>query len=1213
MEKRKYAASIVRQLQLVFGISIGILLISSLASYFTNRKLIETSKWVNHTNAVMIASEHMISSVKDAETGQRGFVITDDAKFLKPYQGAYERTMDYYRKIKDMTTDNPQQQRNLEELKLLINLRFAQMQKVLNLSSDRTVADRSLLFLRSNEEMNKGLQIMEDLKAVANRINAEEKKLLEKRTEEQARYIQYTPVMVVLAALVAIGISLLAYFRIKSDLEARLEQQRRDEAQYLETSRRIAAMEQVTNRIAEGDYTVRSMDNARDDLGRIAAALNAMVASLEQNFNELNRKNWIQTGTVTIANAIRSERFVRNLCSRIVSSIASYVNAQVGAFYVADKNLNLQLMGGYALSGAPEYLSAGEGLAGQAVVSRSIIITDEMPSDYIRVSSALGSTAPVYLLIMPVLYDDTVIGIMELGLMNRPDEQVTVFLEQNAESLGIAVNSAINYERMQDLLEETQAQSEELQSQHNELENINAELEAQAEKLQASEEELRVQQEELQQSNLELEERSRLLEERNHAIAEANLEVRKKAEELEQSTRYKSEFMANMSHELRTPLNSILLLSRLLAENSEKNLSNDQVEYARVIQSSGNGLLMLIDEILDLSKIEAGKMNLEFEPVAVAEIANDMQVLFEPMARERGLAFVVDIKPSVPRELETDKLRLEQVLKNLVSNALKFTQEGSVTLSINRRSDEFIEFAVTDTGIGIAPEKQALIFEAFQQADGSTRRKYGGTGLGLSISKELSRLLGGDITLKSTAGVGSTFSVHIPVSPDAARLDNATGAVQPQAEPDQEAGTATEQLVQNAYLSLHIPESIPDDRASVTNIDRTILIIEDDTHFAKSLLDFTRKKGYKGIVSVRGDEGLELARQFRPTGILLDIQLPVKSGLQVMEELKSDPATRPIPVHMMSSHSLKKESLMKGAINFIDKPMAFEQMQEVFAKLEQVLNRQSRKVLIVEDNPMHAKALAYFLESFNVNSDIKTSVAESVEALKQDTDCVILDMGIPDKKAYATLEEIKKNPELENLPIIVFTGKSLSMPEEQRIRQYADSIIVKTAHSYQRVLDEVSIFLHMVETGNDPKSKNSFKRLGILNDVLKDKTVMIVDDDVRNIFSLSKALERMNMKIITAIDGKEAIDKLRQHKKVDIVLLDMMMPRMDGYETAKKIREQSEWKNLPVIAVTAKAMTGDREKCIKAGASDYITKPVDVDQLLSLLRVWLYDKSLPKN
>jgi signal transduction histidine kinase/CheY-like chemotaxis protein len=960
--------------------------------------------------------------------------------------------------------------------------------------------------------------------------------------------------------------------------------------------------------IGEGQFDIDIAPRSKEDL------LGNAVVKMREDLREFTAANeekiWVQEGLASISSSVMGEKDLSSISNDILNVIVPYLGAEFGVLY-ASADRTLEYKGGYAVSPQhkiPLHLNFGETLAGQAALTRQLMVIDIPQEDYIKISSSLGSGKPRSLLILPLIHNDIVEGVIEIASLREQDQKSIRLLTEAAPGIAIALQSSKSRTRLQELLEETQSQSEELQSQHTELENINAELETQTEKLQASEEELRVQQEELQQANQELEERTRLLEERNLEIVERTREVQRKAKELEQSTKYKSEFLANMSHELRTPLNSILLLSRLLKENNDNNLNKEQIEYAQVIQSSGNGLLTLIDEILDLSKIEAGKMKLEYETVAVSDITEEMRSLFEPMAQQKKLEFKIDIQSGAPAIIETDKLRLGQVLKNLLSNSMKFTTKGAVTMAVKNCDTEsnLICFTVKDTGIGIPEDKQEHIFGAFQQADGSTRRKFGGTGLGLSISREIVRLLGGTISLKSEAGEGSEFTVQLPKSKDFIADEEKTPEPAIENESVQPAQHTNGQS--EKYISTLIPESIPDDRLSIKQGDKSILIVEDDTNFAKSLLEYTRKKGYKGIVSVRGDEGITLAREFRPTGVLLDIQLPVKSGWQVMEELKKDPLTRHIPVHMMSSYPAKRESLMKGAIDFINKPVAFEQMQQVFRKLEDVLNKDPKKVLIVEENSKHAKALSYFLETFDVNTEVKSSISDSINALKSEADCVILDMGVPDQMAYDMLEGVKNTPGLENLPIIIFTGKSLSLAEEKKIRQYADSIVVKTAHSYQRILDEVSLFLHLVEENNKPVQKSGYKKLGALNDVLQDKMVLIVDDDVRNIFSLTKALERLNMKIITAVDGKEALEKMKEHPGIDMVLLDMMMPEMDGYETARKIRENPAWKNLPVIAVTAKAMTGDRNKCIAAGASDYITKPIDIDQLLSLLRVWLYER-----
>ncbi len=746
-------------------------------------------------------------------------------------------------------------------------------------------------------------------------------------------------------------------------------------------------------------------------------------------------------------------------------------------------------------------------------------------------------------------------------------------------------------------------------------ENLNTELEAQTQKLQASEEELKVQQEELMQANAELEERSRLLEEKNHLIAERNTEIQKKVEELALSTKYKSEFLANMSHELRTPLNSILLLSRLMAENPDENLNEDQIESAKVIQSSGSSLLTLIDEILDLAKIESGKMTLEYQDVVINDVVKDLKDLFNPVFQEKKLEFNINIDESVQKNIETDRLRVDQVLRNLLSNALKFTTKGSIDLNIKKdpKKADFIIFSVKDTGIGIAEDKQKIIFEAFQQADGSTRRKFGGTGLGLSISREIARLLGGELTLKSKVDEGSEFSLSIPVKavpevPHVEKDQNLVEIIREDVEEIQNILDEKQTEEKEAVNTLQIPENVDDDRNTIQEGDKTILIIEDDTNFAKALLKYAHLQNYKAVIEVRGDRGLAAALEYRPQAILLDVQLPVKDGWQVMDDLKSNQETKHIPVHMMSALHVKNESLMKGAIDFISKPVALDQMTDVFRKIEEALKKGPQKVLIVEENAKHASALSYFLSNFNISLSVENNVEDSVKALTANhVDCVILDIGASRGNEYEIIESIKSYEGLENLPIIIFTERNLSKSEELKIKQYADSIVVKTAHSYQRILDEVGLFLHLVEEKNNSIENVRSKTMGSLTEVLSGKKILITDDDVRNIFSLTKALEKYKVEVVVAMDGNHAIQQIKENPDVDVILMDMMMPELDGYEAIKEIRKMPKFKRLPIIAITAKSMIGEREKCITAGASDYISKPMDIDQLLSLLRVWLYE------
>jgi signal transduction histidine kinase/DNA-binding response OmpR family regulator/CHASE3 domain sensor protein len=1191
-----------RNLLVGFGISLALLIISSVASYISIRNLLESVDLVQHTSKVIRATETTLSILKDAETGQRGFLLTGDKRFLEPYNGAYTNALNEVSRIKSLTTDNPLQQANADQLSEIIRQRLQQLAVLIDIRKTGQVPDK--------ETLEKGKEYMDSARELVQKMTDMENSLLTRRITELNKLAGNTPLLIIIAAVMAIIITMIFFIRINGDFSRRTALQNALQEKDEDVTRRINIIRDIAESIAAGDYSIRAKDEGQDGLGNLSISLNKMAESLDDSFNLLSDKEWQQTGIAGLNTEMIGEPDLNILAEKTISFIAHYTHSHTGVLYLKENGNDLVFAGGYAFTAddTNRRIKAGSGIAGQVALSGRSVLLREVADAEILVSYATGKAKPKNIIAVPVMHENTVTGVLELATLNQYSDNDLQFLESVSHAIGIAINSAENRKRLQDLLEETQSQAEELQVQHREMENINEELEVQAQKLQASEEELKVQQEELLQANQELEERSRLLEERNQIIMERNQEIQAKAEQLAISTRYKSEFLANMSHELRTPLNSILLLSRLMSENTSQNLSDEQIEYAKVIQNSGQGLLALINEILDLSKIESGKMDLHIESVQIQDILSGISALFRPLAEEKKIGFHVQSGPGVPAYFRTDRMRMEQVLKNLVSNAIKFTSEGQVSLHIDlyENNPALLAFVVEDTGIGIAKEKQHLVFEAFQQEDGSTRRKYGGTGLGLSISRELAKLLGGEITLQSDPGKGSRFTFIVPVEPGTALVTPPGNTALQTAE---EIEPTEEQAHEKKYISTDIPAEVPDDRHRVQPGDKVILIVEDDTNFAKSLLEYTRQQGYKGIICVRGDEAIPLAKKYMPRGILLDIQLPVKDGLEIMDELKADTHTKHIPVHMMSSYEMKHKSLSKGAVDFINKPVAFEKMRDIFEKLEYVLTRNPQKVLIVEENTQHAKALAYFLESNNVNTEIRINVSESIAALRdREVNCVILDMGIPDQKAYDTLEEVKKTPGLENLPIIIFTGKSLSKSEELRIRQYADSVVIKTAYSYQRIKDEVSLFLHLVEENRKTDTATRYKKLGALNEVLKDKTVLLADDDVRNIYSLTRSLESFGMHVVSAIDGKEALGKLKSTPKTDIILMDMMMPEMDGYETTRAIKQMKEYQKIPVIAVTAKAMLGDREKCIEAGASDYITKPVDIDQLLSLLRVWLYDQ-----
>ncbi len=1185
-----------RNLLFGLGLSLTLLLVSSVASFISIRNLIDSSSMVRQSNRVIKKLDQTFSLVQDAETGQRGYLLSGDARFLDPYSRAKDKIFEAVTELSVEVSASAAQAENLQKLK---NSIYSRLQ----------ILDRNLTYKRGNatvtpEQLLDGKKHMDEIRNMVAVMQAQEQDSLKLRTATMDRFASFTPMLIIFSALLAITITLFFFRKVSQDFREKTKLTEELEEKNQETENRLKAIEKVTSQISNGDYDILSDQNAQQNLGNVSRPLNKMAASLKTSFSTLETKEWLSSSVAFLNEKMMGDQTIENLASAVLENITEITESSVAALYLQQDNL-LHLSGSFAMSRDNVYdtIKIGEGITGESFRTGKMKRVDDISESNIIINYAAGGTKPTNIVAIPITRYNIPLGVIEIGSTKKYTARQLEFLETVAGNIGLAFHSAQSRIKLQELLEETQAQSEELQSQHSELENINAELEAQSQKLLASEEELRVQQEELLQSNQELEERTALLEEKNILIEQRNIDIQQKSIELEQSTKYKSEFLANMSHELRTPLNSILLLSKLMTESED--LDSQYVEYAEVMQSSGQGLLQLIDEILDLSKIESGKMTLEFGEVPLNEITQDMQMLFSPLAKDKNLALNITVEDGTAATLRTDKLRLEQILKNLMSNAIKFTSEGSITLNVSAEKDLVI-FKVIDTGIGIAQDKMRLVFEAFQQADGSTQRKYGGTGLGLSISRELARLLGGNITLKSTEGKGSEFTLTIPLNGETIETEEDSVQTEPVAVQEKPQEKQPER-----FIASHIPQPVSDDRDTITDSDKVILIIEDDTPFAKILLDYARSKNYKGIVAVRGDAGLEMAQHYKPLAILLDIQLPVMDGWQVMEALKSNPETKPIPVHIMSSMKFKQESLLRGAVDFINKPFALEQMQEIFKKLENALNKGPKKVLIVEENEQHAKALSYFLSANNITTDIATNVSDSINSLRsREIDCVILDMGVPDRNAYDTLETIKQSEGLEQLPIIVFTGKNLSQGEENRIKKYADSIVVKTAYSYQRILDEAGLFLHLVEEKNRKNRENpdTFGNTGELRNILKGKTVLIADDDVRNIFSLTKALEVHGMTVIPAMDGKEALKVLDKNPEIDVVLMDMMMPEMDGYESIREIRSMPQHRSLPVLAVTSKAMMGDREKCIAVGASDYISKPVDIDQLISLLRVWLYDK-----
>ncbi|HEY1082551.1 MAG TPA: response regulator, partial [Prosthecobacter sp.] len=842
----------------------------------------------------------------------------------------------------------------------------------------------------------------------------------------------------------------------------------------------------------------------------------------------------------------------------------------------------------------------------QAVRDVRPFLIHQVPDGYLSIGSALGKDRPRHLLIAPAQVDGTVVAVLELGFFQPVPAATLELMMRTAESIGVAVHSARARARIEELLEETQRQSEEVQAQSEELRVSNEELEEQSQALQRTQTQLEQQQAELEQTNMQLEEQTRLLEAQRDDLAQAKLGLETQARVVEQASRYKSAFLANMSHELRTPLNSSLILAQLLAENRHGNLTEEQVKFARTIQSSGNDLLALINDVLDLSKIEAGRMDLNLQRVEIDKIVESLRAQFEPVAASRRLALHFKVAPAAPSVLETDSQRLEQVLRNLLSNALKFTDSGEVSLEVSRAATGGISFAVHDTGIGIASDQQQMVFEPFCQADGTTSRKYGGTGLGLSISRELARLLGGDIHLTSQPGSGSTFTVTLPEILKTPPPVPATSAPAPAVMPT-EAAPAASGLRAPAQPPRPI---IPDDRERLNGSKPVILVIEDDPSFAEILINLAHEQNFHCLVSNSASESLGLAQQKLPDAVILDIGLPDGSGLFVLDRLKHDPRTRHIPVHVVSASDHAERALNMGAVGYMLKPVAREKLAEAFRDLEKRLTHRLRRVLVVEDDPVQLGALCSLLSSREVEAVGAQDAACCLENLQAGTfDCMVLDLSLPDASGFTLLEKISADDAYPFPPVIIYTGRELSEHEEQRLRKYSKSIIVKGAKSPERLLDEVALFLHQVVAELPAEQQRMIEKARSREAALEGKRVLLVEDDVRNIFALTSLLEPLGLSVEIARNGREALEVLGRmrdsHSPADLVLMDIMMPEMDGLAAMRAIRKQPEWQRLPIIALTAKAMPSDQQQCLAAGASDYLAKPLDVEKLLSLVRVWM--------
>jgi CheY-like chemotaxis protein len=900
---------------------------------------------------------------------------------------------------------------------------------------------------------------------------------------------------------------------------------------------------------------------------------------------------WLERGRGEVSRNILSEPTVEEVCERLLRALALYFGAQVAVLYRRDGDFLLRTAS-YALDPAfsRDRIALGSGLAGEAAKDGKALVTSKLPPAYLQLGSAIGNTSPAQVLIAPFTADGRVCGLMEFGfLRDEPRAEELELLALVAEKMGSALRSAQYRQHLKELLAQTQQQSEELQAQQEELRVTNEELAEQARALQESQAQLESQHAEMEQVNLWLEERNHLLEQQKRDLYQAQHALQKNAAELERASRYKSEFLANMSHELRTPLNSSLILSHLLAENKSGTLSAEQVGHARTIHASNNDLLALINDILDLSKIEAGQVDIHPEPVAIDGLLDGLRRTFEPMAAQKGLTLAIQRRPGVPEALMTDAQRLQQVLRNLLSNAFKFTHQGKVELEVVADGAERIRFCVHDTGIGIPAEQQAVIFEAFRQADGSISRGYGGTGLGLSISRELARLLGGSIAVQSGAGVGSTFTVELPLTQQVG-VEPPPALPPPPAEP----------------VPVPAPVvAIPDDREKRER-ERLILVIEDDENFARILYDLAHEMNFDCVHASTGEEAIRLAEQLAPQGVLLDIGLPDQSGLSVLERIKRNPATRHLPVHVISADDCMQSAYQLGAVGYALKPVAKDELAVAIRRLENVIQSRARRVLIIEDNAELRESLSQMLAAEDVAITNAGSVAEALQLLASNTyDCMVMDLMLPDGSGYDLLEQISQSGKYAFPPVIVYTGRVLSRDEEQRLRRYSRSIIIKGARSPERLLDEVSLFLHRVESKLPPDQQKLLLQARQRDAVFEGRRILIAEDDVRNVFALTSIFEPLGAELIIARNGKEALAQLEQQADIDLVLMDLMMPEMDGLTAIRELRARDYGKRLPVIALTAKAMADDRRNCLEAGASDYIAKPIVVDRLVSLCRVWM--------
>jgi signal transduction histidine kinase/CheY-like chemotaxis protein len=988
----------------------------------------------------------------------------------------------------------------------------------------------------------------------------------------------------------------------------------------------VRAITEVATAVTKGDLTRFITVEASGEVASLKDNINEMIRNLKDTTQKNNEQDWLKTNIARFNRLLQGQRDIRHVSNLILSQLVPLVNAHQALFYLTKQHEGdnvLELVASYAAPNRrrpPQRLKLGEGLVGQCALEKRSMRLSDAPHDYMRITSGLGESRPSTVIVLPALFEGEVKAVLELGSFERFSSIHTLFLDQLMESIGIVLNTLAANMQTEALLAQSQLLTGELQSQQEELKKTNDRLEQQATTLQRSEDLLRTQQEQLRAKNEELVEKANLLSWQNQQVEAKNQEVERakqlleeKAEQLALTSKYKSEFLANMSHELRTPLNSLLILSKLLADNADANLSSKQVEFSQTIHRAGSELLALINDILDLSKIESGTVTLDVSTVHFAEIAANLQRAFEQVATDKHLAFGIEIDPGLSRTMITDEKRLQQVLKNLLSNAFKFTHEGGVRLSIRRATSGWnpanqslnaassvVAYNVSDTGIGIANDKLRVIFEAFQQADGTTGRKYGGTGLGLSISREICRLLGGEITVESAPGKGSSFTLYVPITYDFAAKVTAHAA-----QPGTLAAPQPQIIVSHESTPLLVATELTDDRQNIQPGDSVLLIIEDDVKFGRILLDLAHDRGFKAIVSATGSGALPLVRRFSPAVITLDINLPDMDGWRLLDILKRGAETRHIPIHIISVDDPRERGLQMGAFSVLEKPVDRATLQQALARSEQFVARPVKEMLLVEDDELQSGEILKLIGNGDVHVTRVCTGRDALQALQNTAfDCAVVDLVLPDMNGVDLIETIRRNAG-PRLPVIVHTAKDLDAAAEAKLRNLAESFILKGPQSAQQLFDETALFLHRAVERMPAEQRRIIESARRREPGLAGRKVLIVDDDVRNLFSLTGVLEQHDIEVLHAESGRDGIKMLEATPQIDMVLMDVMMPDMDGYQTMRQIRRDERFRKLPMIAITAKAMKGDRENCIAAGASEYIAKPVDVDQLVSMMRVWL--------